>query len=407
MLWAMSMPRGLVVMGLVVLLAATWALVYVTGGTRTALPHLFYIPILLAVLRLRMTGGVAVAVAAALACGPLMPLDVTAGTAQPLGNWLVRGLFFVTIGVLAGAMVGWLRSAYGQGVAELIRQDVMAGRPGGDVADPAVETQIRQVLADRRFHPVFQPIYSLDLGHLVAVEALTRFDDEPNRPPDVWFTLAAQIGLGADLELAAMTEALAATVDLPAGVTVTLNSSPATLADPRLLELVDRYRNRPLIVEVTEHAVVDDYQLLDDARAELRRRGVKLAVDDAGAGFASLRHIVRLAPEYIKLDSSLTRDILFDPVRQALAKSLIHFAQQTGSLLIAEGIEQTSDLLAWRDLGAFAAQGYLLAPPGPLPVADRFDLASIRSWNKLNLPRAANASSNLQEPRRTALAHPR
>lgn len=111
-------------------------------------------------------------------------------------------------------------------------------------------------------------------------------------------------------------------------------------------------------------------------------------MDDAGAGFASLRHIVRLAPEIIKLDPSLTQDIRFDPVRQAPANSLLTFARQTRSEVIVEGIEQSSDLFAWRNLGADGAQGYLLVRPGPLPVVGQFDLGSLRPAHRLELNRS-------------------
>ncbi len=96
---------------------------------------------------------------------------------------------------------------------------------------------------------------------------------------------------------------------------------------------------------------------------------MRIAVDDAGAGFASLRHIVRLSPDIIKLDISLTQHIREDPVLRALAAALVQFAHQTGTELIAEGIETTADLAAWQDLGAHAAQGYLLARPAGLPMS--------------------------------------
>jgi EAL domain-containing protein (putative c-di-GMP-specific phosphodiesterase class I) len=170
-----------------------------------------------------------------------------------------------------------------------------------------------------------------------------------------------------DLEIAAIAAALATGADLPPDVALSFNASPSTLCDERLVELLDATEPRPLIVEVTEHAVVDDYRQLDDAMVSLRRRGVRLAVDDAGAGFASLRHIVRLQPELIKLDPSLTQNLRDDPVRGPLADCLIEFARRTGSAIIAEGIETPADLATWRDLGAHAVQGHLLGRPGALP----------------------------------------
>ena len=233
--------------------------------------------------------------------------------------------------------------------------------------DPAVHDRIAHILDSAAFHPVFQPIYSLTGGDVVAVEALTRFDSDPYRTPDVWFAEATTVGLGNELELVTMRAALAAANDLPAEISLSLNASPSVLADRRFLELLDTHPTRPIIVEVTEHAIIDDYSRLDLVRAALRARGIRLAVDDAGAGFASLRHIVRLAPDIIKLDTALTHGVQHDPVRRCLADCLIRFAEQTGSTLLAEGLEEDADLAIWMQLGAHAAQGYLLARPDTAP----------------------------------------
>lgn len=352
-----------------VLLVGAWAIVHAAGGTRTAMPHVFYVPILLATLPFGLWGGVAVGLVATVLCGPLMPLDVASGEAQAATNWLTRGGFFVVVGTLAGVVAQTLRGSYEQGLASFFQTQLDPASLDVSEPDPEVRNQLEEVLSSRRFHPVFQPIYALDDGRLVAVEALTRFDTEPHRPPNVWFEEAARAGLGVDLELAAIQAALDASDQIPSQVALSVNSSPDTLADPRLLELVARHPDRQLVVEVTEHAVVEDYQKLDTALVQLRRRGVRLAVDDAGAGFASLRHIVSLAPEFIKLDTSLTQNVRADPIRRALAQSLVQFAYQTGSRLVVEGVEDEADLRAWQQIGAYAAQGFLLARPGPLPVA--------------------------------------
>ena len=124
---------------------------------------------------------------------------------------------------------------------------------------------------------------------------------------------------------------------------LSVNASPATLGDPRLLDLI-RTTDRQFVVEITEHAVVEDYHLLQDTVHDLRALGVQIAVDDAGAGISSLRHIVQLAPETIKVDISLTQGVGTSPLRRALARALIEFAQRTGAQLIVEGVEEVSDL---------------------------------------------------------------
>lgn len=238
---------------------------------------------------------------------------------------------------------------------------------GQDRDEPASWTEVKAIIDERRFHPVFQPIFSLDDGRARSFEALTRFDVEPPRSPDEWFQQAAAVGLGTDLELAVIEVALDAARSLPADVAVSLNTSPQTLGDARLERLITLHDDREFILEVTEHALVHDYEGMTEAIERLRQRGARLAVDDTGAGISSLRHIVQLTPDMIKLDRSLTQDVLADPVRQALASSLIHFAQRIDAEFVVEGVETPQDLAAWQDLGAHGAQGNLLAAAQELP----------------------------------------
>ena len=226
------------------------------------------------------------------------------------------------------------------------------------------ETRIRRLLTEQAYRPVFQPIRAVDTGEIMAVEALTRFTARPQRRPELWFEEANAVGLGNELELATFVTAVEATRPLPPTVALSLNLSPVTLLDRRLLDYLDTVDHpRPLILELTEHVEVDDYAALQRVTAQLRSRGIRIAVDDAGAGFASLRHVIRLGPDVIKLDLTLTRDIHRDPVRRALAASLADFARRTGTTLVAEGVEQQAELDALRELGVDAAQGYLLGRP--------------------------------------------
>lgn len=236
-------------------------------------------------------------------------------------------------------------------------------------AEAGARARVDQVLEAGAFFSVFQPIVTIGSEELFAVEALTRFTAEPVRTPDVWFEEAHAVGRGTELELATLRAALTAARELPAAVAVSVNVSPDTLCDDRLLVCLEEFDGeRPVIVEVTEHSPVDEYGRLHDALAKLRASGVRLAIDDAGAGFSSLRHVVRLQPELIKLDVSLIRDIHIDPVRHALAGSLVDFGRRTGTVLIAEGVEEDAELAALAELDVDAAQGYLLCRP--VPVAD-------------------------------------
>ena len=372
------------------LLAACWLLVYGAGGTRTAFPHVFYLPIVLAALPFGVAGGLAAGVAAALLCGPLMPLDVATGESQQLVNWLIRGGFFTTVGGLAGTSTVSLRRSFQAGLSRQLQRELDLVTADGPIEDESGwQLRVRRVLDGGRFRVVFQPIFTLDDGRLFAVEALARFDAEPRQRPDLWFARAAQVGLGVELELAAIEAALEASTELPTQVALSFNASPRTLADGRLLRMLDRHAGRRLIAEVTEHAVVDDYRHLETCLAALRSRGVRVAVDDAGAGFASLRHIVRLQPDYIKLDPSLTQNLGDDPVRRPLADCLVQFALRTDSAILVEGIETAADLATWQDLGAHAAQGYLLGHPGPLPAAPRAEALQQAGFDQQRLRSAA------------------
>jgi EAL domain-containing protein (putative c-di-GMP-specific phosphodiesterase class I) len=185
------------------------------------------------------------------------------------------------------------------------------------------------------------------------------------RSPSAWFAEAAEVGLGAELELAAIRAALARLDDFPADVTLAINVSPATALDPRFTDLLRDVADR-LVIEITEHAQVDDYDALESALAPLRERGAQVAIDDVGAGFANLRHILRLAPDIMKLDLTLTQEIARDPARRALATSLVDFADGVGVSIAAEGISSDEDLKLLRSLGVDYGQGFYLARPAPL-----------------------------------------
>ncbi len=237
---------------------------------------------------------------------------------------------------------------------------------------------IRRVLEGEGLSIVFQPIVELVEGHVVFAEALSRFSVEPYRTPDIWFADADALGLGVELELAAIRAGLGHLDELPTSARLSLNVSPATLCSPELIEALAATPGARLAIELTEHAPVHDYPTLMGALAALRSRGVQFMIDDAGAGFSSLKHVLDLRPDAIKLDLSLTRDIDSDPVRRALAASLVAFGRETGAIIVAEGIETQAELQILRELGVTHGQGYLLARPGPGPVPERvaFDEAA-------------------------------
>jgi len=218
------------------------------------------------------------------------------------------------------------------------------------------------VIAGAAFRPVFQPIVDLFTGSSVGYEALTRFDD--GVPPNVAFAVAVECGLGIDLEAVTLAAALREAAGLPPGPWLSLNVSPALLAQEGTLARILEGVTRPVIVEITEHEAIDDYRPLRRAMLDLGP-GVRLAVDDSGAGVANFSHLVELRPDFVKVDASLVRGVDSDPSRRAVVVGLIHFAAEAGCQVIAEGIETAPELAMVTELGVGLGQGYLLGRPAP------------------------------------------
>jgi EAL domain-containing protein (putative c-di-GMP-specific phosphodiesterase class I)/FixJ family two-component response regulator len=224
-------------------------------------------------------------------------------------------------------------------------------------------TAIRGVI-DRGPTIVFQPIVELVTTRTVGVEALTRFDD--NCPPDQWFAEAGLLGLGTELEMSAVNAAFSHLDRLGTDQFLAVNVSPAVLADPRMLDLLLECDPGRLVVEVTENQPVTNYPELNAVRERLHEAGIRIAVDDAGAGYAGLQQILELAPEIIKLDIALTRDIDRDPIKRALAGALITFARESHATVTAEGIETASELETLSNLAVPWGQGYHIGRPSAL-----------------------------------------
>ncbi len=234
--------------------------------------------------------------------------------------------------------------------------------------DQRVRRMRNAITAENAFAMVFQPIVSLADSELVGAEALARFALAPRRGPAPWFAEAEELGLREKLELAAVRKAIAVLPELPAEIFLAVNVSPSTLSSARFHKLVSRTDGLRLVVEITENAAVKDYEVLGARLAALRELGVRVAIDDTGAGFASLTHILRLGPEVIKLDRTLVEAIDGDSAAQALASGIVGFANRSGASIVAEGIERRAQLKTLIDLGVQHGQGYCFAKPGPLPL---------------------------------------
>lgn len=250
-------------------------------------------------------------------------------------------------------------------IGQLLEPRVLAERERAQVVE-----RLLAVIGTDSLSMVYQPVIDVARRTVVGYEALARFDGEPVRPPDVWFSEAHDVELGLRLEMLAFDKALAALAAIPDDAYLALNVSPQMILSGALAQALARAPLGRLMLEVTEHSSVHDYGVLSEALASLRKGGVRLAVDDAGSGYASFRHILKLKPDVIKLDQSLIRDIDHDPGSRALAAALITFAAQTGSNVVAEGVETEDELSTLRSLGVSTAQGFLLGRPARLPVRD-------------------------------------
>jgi len=217
-----------------------------------------------------------------------------------------------------------------------------------------------------------QPIVDLETGRPHAFEALARFAIRGGEGPLHWFSLADELGMRAELELACLDAALELMPSLPAGTRLSVNLSAPMLIDPRAEQRFDAQPDLSrLIVEVTEETLVRHGSAVEHMVAELRERGTLVAVDDIGAGYSGLGQLAALRPAYLKLDRGLVRGIDQDAARASLVRMLVDYARSTGGLLVAEGVETAAELAEVRLARAPLAQGYLLGRPGkPWPEVD-------------------------------------
>ncbi len=239
------------------------------------------------------------------------------------------------------------------------------------IVEPAVHERARREEIEGRLAPLMaaggptvllQPIVDLATGYRIGAEALSRFPEAWNRPPDLCFEEAHSVGRGHELELLAL-ERAADHLRTVAGY-VAMNVSPATLMTTRCTLLLSGFPLERIILELSEHDRVTDYSALDNALAPLRARGMRLAIDDVGAGFSSLRHIVLTGPDVIKLDRTIVHGVATDPVLKTLVHSLVEFAHGCSASVVAEGIETADDADVLADLGVDHGQGWHFGRPG-------------------------------------------
>ena len=239
------------------------------------------------------------------------------------------------------------------------------------IIEPEVRSQARRSEIEDRLAPLIadggpvvalQPIVDLATGERIGAEALSRFPADWGMAPDIVFAQAHSVGLGDRLELLAL-ERAAEHLDRVDGY-VAMNVSPATLLTPECGDLLGRLPLRRVLLELSEHDQVGDYAALTTTLAPLRAEGLRLAIDDVGAGFSSLRHIVVTAPDVIKIDRSIISGLDTDPVLTKLVRSLVEFGHGCGVRVVAEGVETATEAAALRTLAVDHGQGWYFGRPG-------------------------------------------
>lgn len=238
------------------------------------------------------------------------------------------------------------------------------------IVEPGMREAERRLDIEERLLPLLQsggpvihlqPIVDLRSGERMGFEALSRFPREWELTPDVVFAQAHSVGLGETLELVAIRRAAEA-LDSVSGY-VSMNLSPAVLLAPAGMELLQQLPLDRIVLELSEHDQVDDYAQLEAAIAPLRRAGMRLSIDDVGAGFSSLRHIVQTSPDVIKLDRSIVAGVAGDRIIKTLVRALVQLAGDCGSVSVAEGIEVEEDAVTLRELGVEYGQGWYFGRP--------------------------------------------
>lgn len=230
---------------------------------------------------------------------------------------------------------------------------------------------LHRVLAEGAFTTVFHPAFSLTTGALISVEALTRIELGSRRSPAWWLSEAHLAGLGVELELAILQRSLASAAPLPDDVTLSVNLSPTALVHPAVLATLEEGPSERVTVELTERPSLHVHPHLLRQRDRLREAGIGLAVGNVAAQRTSMARLLALRPDQVKTDLWLTAGIDTDPVRRTMARTLVRVARHQRAHVVAEGVETPAQLATWKQLGADAVQGFLLATPTPLDEALR------------------------------------
>ena len=257
-----------------------------------------------------------------------------------------------------------LMRVFAEMAAEHIEADLQAQEEARDLIG-----KVQSVLNGGAISLVYQPIFDLKQAHVIGFESLARFTTTPMRAPNAWFSDAAMVGLDVALEMKVIEQALASFEGLPEGVYIAFNVSPNIVVNGQLDHAFDSVPLDRIVLEINEHVSIREYDEIRKALRPLRSHGLRISVDDTGAGLSSFRHILSLKPDIVKIPMSLTRNIDTDGARRALVAALVQFASEDDTQVIAEGVETVAELKALKAIGVTRAQGYFLGRPAPLAAA--------------------------------------
>lgn len=380
---------GLVVATLAVGLFVAWGLSYGMGGSHTPYPHLFYLPIILATVRLGWLGGLGTATAAGLLAGPALPADVALGTAQPVDAWLLRLLIFVAVCALVLSLT----------------------RPGPDSVgrrfnDSLVSSRLVRAVERGEIEVHYQPICDAADGMVVGFEALSRWTPHGREqvPPDQFIPQAERTGAVAVLDRFVLREAVRqaqAWGTQIAPVDMSVNISAARFAEVDLVtEVTDVLAETGLAparlqLEITESAIIEDVTSTQRFVTELRKLGVRVAIDDFGTGQSSLSYLEEFAVDSVKIDRTLVAPISSRAGSGRLVTGIIRFLHALDLTVVAEGVETPEQLAHLRRIGCPLVQGYHLGRPAPAATVEGVLLAeeAIRQERARTLTAAAVAGS--------------
>lgn len=342
-------------------LGVIWSVSYLAGGTRSAVPQLFYLPIIVASVRFSWSGALGIAVPAGLLAGPLLPADVAAGTAQPLAGWLLRLCVFVCVGLL----VAWLVRAQAVPIGTRVQDALISSRLVAAVRRGEVEV-------------FYQPILDTGTGRVVAVEALARWNDPRSGylSPADFIPQAERTGAIRVLDDHVLGVAGAqaqrwATDPAAVPVRVSVNISATRFAEDdlpvRVTEILSETGLTPgrLQLEVTESAVIDDIAAARDQIAKLRALGVRVAIDDFGTERSSLSYLTEFTVDTIKIDRSLLVAFPRQPRAKQLLSGLIRLFAALDLEVVAEGVETPEQYLHLQEVDCGLVQGFATGRPAP------------------------------------------